>query len=201
MATPYELSGRRHQKARTRDALVAAARALLAEGTTPTVEEAAVAAAVSRTTAYRYFPNQRALVGAAHPQIDRASLLPDDPPADPARRLDLVLEGTGRILLEWEPQLRASLRLSLEPGADPTGPVLRRGRVIGWVSDGLAPLAASHPGIDVRRLAVAIRAATGIEAFVWLVDVARVPRDEAVALLRWTGTALLRAALDGDPPR
>jgi AcrR family transcriptional regulator len=201
MATSYELSGRRHQKARTRDALVAAARALLAQGTTPTVEEAAAAAAVSRTTAYRYFPNQRALVGAAHPQIDRASLLPDDPPADPARRLDLVLEETGRILLEWEPQLRASLRLSLEPGADPTGPVLRRGRVIGWVSDALAPLAASHPGIDVRRLAVAIRAATGIEAFVWLVDVARVPRDEAVALLRWTGTALLRAALDGDPPR
>ncbi len=201
MAMPYELSGRRNQKARTRDALVTAARALLAEGTTPTVEEAAAAAAVSRTTAYRYFPNQRALVGAAHPQIDRASLLPDDPPADPARRLDLVLEETGRILLEWEPQLRASLRLSLEPGADPTGPVLRRGRVIGWVSDALAPLAASHPGIDVRRLAVAIRAATGIEAFVWLVDVARVPRDEAVALLRWTGTALLRAALDGDPPR
>jgi AcrR family transcriptional regulator len=201
MATSYELSGRRHQKARTRDALVAAARALLAQGTTPTVEEAAAAAAVSRTTAYRYFPNQRALVGAAHPQIDRASLLPDDAPADPGRRLDLVLEETGRILLEWEPQLRASLRLSLEPGADPTGPVLRRGRVIGWVSDALAPLAASHPGIDVRRLAVAIRAATGIEAFVWLVDVARVPRDEAVALLRWTGTALLRAALDGDPPR
>ncbi len=53
MATSYELSGRRHQKARTRDALVAAARALLAQGTTPTVEEAAAAAAVSRTTAYR----------------------------------------------------------------------------------------------------------------------------------------------------
>ncbi len=200
MAMPYELSGRRNQKARTRDALVAAARALLAEGTTPTVEEAAAAAAVSRTTAYRYFPNQRALLGAAHPQIDQASLLPDDAPADPAARLDLVLQGTGRILLEWEPQLRASLRLSLEPGADPTGPVLRRGRVIGWVSDALAPLAASHPDLDVRRLAVAIRAATGIEAFVWLVDVAQEPRDEAVALLHWTGMALLRAALDGDPP-
>ncbi len=201
MAMPYELSGRRNQKARTRDALVAAARALLAEGTTPTVEEAAAAAAVSRTTAYRYFPNQRALLGAAHPQIDQASLLPDDAPADPAARLDLVLQGRGRILLEWEPQLRASLRLSLEPGADPTGPVLRRGRVIGWVSDALAPLAASHPDLDLRRLAVAIRAATGIEALVWLVDVAQEPRDEAVALLHWTGMALLRAALDGDPPR
>jgi AcrR family transcriptional regulator len=200
MAMPYELSGRRNQKARTRDALVAAARALLAGGTTPTVEDAAAAAAVSRTTAYRYFPNQRALIGAAHPQLDKISLLPQDPPADPGERLDLVLQGTGRILLDWEPQLRASLRLSLEPGADPTGPVLRRGRVIGWLTDALAPLAVSHPEIDVRGLAVAIRAATGIEAFVWLVDVARVPRDEAVQLLRWTGRALLRAALDGEPP-
>src|SRR5687767_4792337 len=101
MAIPYELSGRRNQKARTRDALIAAARALLAEGTTPTVEEAAAAAVVSRTTAYRYFPNQRALINAAHPQIDHASLLPDDAPDDPAERLDLVLQGTGRILLEW----------------------------------------------------------------------------------------------------
>lgn len=41
--------------------------------------------------------------------------------------------------------------------------------------------------LDVRRLAVAIRAVTGIEAFVWLVDVARVPRDEAVALLLGRG--------------
>jgi AcrR family transcriptional regulator len=200
MAIPYELSGRRNQKMRTRDALVAAARALLADGTTPTVEEAAAAAVVSRTTAYRYFPNQRALISAAHPQIDQTSLLPDDAPASPAERLDLVLQGTGRILLDWEPQLRASLRLSLEPGSDPTGPVLRRGRVIGWVSDALAPLAVSHPDLDVRRLAVAIRAATGIEAFVWLVDVGRVPRQEAVQILRWTGNALLRTAMSGEPP-
>jgi hypothetical protein len=52
----------------------------------------------------------------------------------------------------------------------------------------------------VRRLAIAIRAATGIEAFIWLVDIARVPREEAVQLLRWTGKALLRAALNGEPP-
>ena len=200
MAIPYELSGRRNQKARTRGALITAARALLADGTTPTVEEAAAAAAVSRTTAYRYFPNQRALIGAAHPQIDQTSLLPVDAPTGAAERLDLVLRGTGQILRDWEAQLRASLRISLEPGTDPTGPVLRRGRVIGWLTEALAPLTASHPGLDVRRLAVAIRAATGIESYVWLVDVAHLPREEAVGLLRWTGNALLRAALDGVPP-
>jgi AcrR family transcriptional regulator len=202
MAIPYEQTGRRNQKARTRDALVAAARTLLADGLTPTVEEAAAAAAVSRTTAYRYFRNQHALIGAAHPEIDQASLLPPDGPDDPIARLDLVLQASGRIVVEWEPQLRASLRLSLEPGGDPTGPVLRRGRVIGWLLDALVPLAATRPDLDLRRLAIAIRSATGIEAFIWLVDVAHLSRDEALRLMRENGHAILRAAIDaaGPPP-
>jgi AcrR family transcriptional regulator len=54
MSIPYETTGRTHQKARTRAALVAATRELLAEGITPTVEEAAGRAQISRTTAYRY---------------------------------------------------------------------------------------------------------------------------------------------------
>ncbi|HSR82574.1 MAG TPA: TetR family transcriptional regulator [Streptosporangiaceae bacterium] len=58
MSTPYETSGRSAQKARTRDALVAAARDLVtAGGVTPTVEAVAAAASVSRSTAYRYFPS------------------------------------------------------------------------------------------------------------------------------------------------
>ncbi len=200
MAIPYEQTGRRNQKARTRDALIAAARELLATGVTPTVEEAAAAAAVSRTTAYRYFPNQRALVAAAHPEIDRTSLLPDHPPADPEERVALVIAETTRIVLDWEAQLRASLRLSLEPGEEPTGPVLRRGRVIGWLEDALAPLATTHPQVDRRALAVAIRAATGIEAFVWMVDVAGLPRAKAASTMQWTARALLRSALrDGGP--
>ncbi len=73
--------GRTRQKQRTRAALIAAARALVARGVTPTVEDAAAAAGVSRTTAYRYFPNQRAIVVAAHPEVDARSLLPDDVPA------------------------------------------------------------------------------------------------------------------------
>lgn len=200
MAIPYELTGRRNQKARTRTALVDAARELLSSGTTPTVEEAAEAAAVSRTTAYRYFPNQRALVVAAHPEVDRDSLLPEDPPEDPVQRVDLVLHATNRIVRDWETQLRAALRLSLDPDADPTEPVLRRGRVIGWLADALEPLATTHPDVDRERLAVAIRAATGIEAFVWLVDVAGYPREDALELLHGNGRAILRAALgDGGP--
>lgn len=36
----------------------------------------------------------------------------------------------------WEPQLRTSLRLSLEPDADQ--PVLRQGRAVGWITEAFA---------------------------------------------------------------
>lgn len=197
MHVPYEATGRSRQKARTRQALVAAARDLLATGATPTVEEAAAEAGISRTTAYRYFPNQRALLVAAHPEIRQESLLPDDAPGDPRERLDLVMREFTRITVEWEPQLRASLRVSLEPSADGEAPPLRQGRAIGWIEDALAPLRATHPDVDVRRLAVAIRAATGIEALIWLTDVAGLSREEAAETMRWSARALLRAALSG----
>src|SRR5437588_4988967 len=115
MTIPYELTGRHHQKARTRDALVMATRSLVAKGVTPTVEQAAAAASVARTTAYRYFPNQRALLVAAHPEIEKHSLLPDDAPADPVLRLDSVVEAFTRQTVDTEPQLRTMLRLSLDP--------------------------------------------------------------------------------------
>jgi hypothetical protein len=89
---PYLHTGRISQKARTRDALIAAARQVLANGATPTVEAAAAGASVGRTTAYRYFPNSRALVAATVPEIEMSSLLGPDPPEDPLARLEIVAE-------------------------------------------------------------------------------------------------------------
>lgn len=194
MAVPYENTGRTNQKSRTRTALVTATRKLLAQGAIPTVEDAAQAADISRTTAYRYFPNQRALLAAVRPEIDRETLLPDPAPTDPRERLDLVMRECVRINLEWEPELRTSLRLSLDPAAGNPSP-LRRGRVIGWIEHALAPLRISHPDIDIHRLAIAIRSATGIESFIWLVDIAALPRPEAAEILCATARALLNEAL------
>src|SRR4051794_30011642 len=159
MTVPYESGGREEQKAPTREALVAATRRLMAAGGTPTVDEVAAAAGISRATAFRYFPNQRSLVAAAHPQLDETSLLPDEPPTEPHARLDLVLDAFLRITLDWEPQLRASLRMSLEDGAEL--PPLRQGRAIGWIEDALSPLRDTAHDVDLHRLAVAVRAATG----------------------------------------
>jgi AcrR family transcriptional regulator len=196
MTVPYEGTGRRAQKSRTRAALVAAARALLAEDAAVTVEAAAAAAGISRTTAYRYFPNHRDLVAAAHPEIDQVSLLPADAPQEPAARLDALMVAFTDLTLEWEPQLRASLRLSLEPAGGGRQPMLRQGRAVDWIEDALAPLRTTRPDIDTHQLAVAIRSATGIETLVWLTDIAGLSRPEAAKLMRRSAQALLQDALN-----
>ncbi len=201
MSIPYEMTGRRDQKARTRLALIDAARGFIARGVTPTVEQAALAASISRTTAYRYFPSQRTLLVAAHPFIDAESLLADDAPTDPEARLDAVLEAHLRQTVEMEPQFRTMLRLSLEPDADRDQLLLRKGRAIVWIEDALAPLRSTMSEQDVHRLALAIRAVAGIEALVWLTDMAGSSRDDAVAIMHWAARSLLRTAIrEGAPP-
>lgn len=197
MDVPYLHTGRINQKARTRDALIVAARQLLARGTTPTIEAAAAEASIGRTTAYRYFPNSRALLAATFPEIELRSLLGADPPEDPLARLEIVAETlTGRII-EHEPEYRAQLRLALE--GEPVGGEslpLRVGRRIEWVEDALAPLRGRMPQQALRRLVYGIGATLGIEALVWLTDMGGLSREEAVEVMRSNARTLLRSALD-----
>jgi AcrR family transcriptional regulator len=196
MRVPYEETGRVNQKVRTRDALIGATRELLAQGVTPTMEGAAAAAAISRTTAYRYFPNLRALLVAAYPHIEQRSLLGPEPPQDPATRLAIVAEDQTLRVLKHEPEMRAVLRLSLE--ADSAGgPKLpmNRGLRIGWIEDALTPLRGQIPDDELRRLIYGIGATLGIEAFVWLTDIAQVSREDAVAVMRANANGLLQTAI------
>jgi AcrR family transcriptional regulator len=198
MSIPYELEGRVEQKRRTRDALIAATRELIARGVPATVEAAADAASISRSTAYRYFPNQRALLIAAHPETAATSLLPDDAPDDAVTRLDLVIDAFTRSTVENEAQQRTMLRLSLE--ADPVDRSqlpLRQGRGIKWIEEALAPLREQMSEAEIHRLTLAIRSATGIEALAWLTDVGGLSRDDATELMRWSAGALLQSALAG----
>lgn len=204
MSTETDLSsGRWRQKQRTRQALIDAARELVTLGTSPTVEHAAEHAGISRTTAYRYFPNQRSLLVAAHPETVASSLLPPDVSDDPRERLREVVERFTELISDTEAQQRTMLRLSLElPDAERAALPLRQGRAIGWIEEALDPLRDTLAGEQLHRLALAVRSCTGIEALVWLTDVGGLRRDEALALMRWSAQALLTAALtDGSPPK
>lgn len=194
-------SGRRQQKLRTRDALVSAARDLVSEGAPLTVENVAERAGISRTTAYRYFPNRRQLLAAAHPETAADSLLGADPPSEVVERLDRVVAAFTALILDSEPQQRVTLRLSLEPGAEEREPLpLRQGRAIRWIGEALEPLRGELDDEQVDRLVLAIRATTGVEALIWLEDVAGLSAADARELMCWSARSLLEAARRVPPP-
>jgi AcrR family transcriptional regulator len=203
VSTSYELEGRTKQKQRTRKALIEVARELVAQGLNPTVEDAAAGASISRATAYRYFPNQRALLTAAHPETGARTLLPPNPPDDPEQRVALVVDAFTKIIARTEPQQRTMLRLSLLADDDERQSLpLRQGRAIGWLTEALEPARARLGDDGMRRTALAIRSATGIEALIWLTDIAGLSQREAVKLMRWTASAICRTALaDADAAR
>ena len=194
MAVPYQQTGRVQQKTRTLEALVAATRSLLATGVTPTVEDAAAQASVSRTTAYRYFPTQQDLLVAAYPEIEKESILGEDPPHELSARFDIVFAEMARQVTDNEIALRAMLRLSLEAPSDRDQLLLRRGRRRIWLADALAPLREhlTPPAFD--RLVLAIAATTGIEAFIWLTDMAGLSTEEALRIMRFSAQTLLDAS-------
>jgi AcrR family transcriptional regulator len=202
VSTSYEETGRSQQKQRTRAALVASARQLISRtGSIPTVADTAVAAGISRTSAYRYFPSQQALLIAAHPEVEATTMLSgvtDD--SDVPARVEAVLRRYLAVIIDTEPQQRTMLRLSLTDSVDQSGLALRQGRAIGWLSEALRPWNEKLGEDGVRRLAIAIRAASGIESFVWLTDVAGLDKPAAVELIVWSVSAMVRSAEVAVPP-
>jgi AcrR family transcriptional regulator len=196
MSSAYEESGRIGQKQRTRNALIDAARALLSEGVTPTVEQAAASAGVSRPTAYRYFPNQQALLWAANPELRSESLLPTPAPTDPIQRLDAASAALMRLLLEHETALRAMFRIAADKTPETRPPLaLRTGRRIAWIEDALEPVREKLGPTRFQRLVLQIGATLGIEPLMWLIDIAHVQRIEAAEILRDSARTLLKEAL------
>lgn len=111
----------------------------------------------------------------------RISYIPSEPPATGSRSC-----------------VRRFAATTLEPGADQ--PVLRQGRAIGWIEGALSPLCETHPALDVNWLAVAIRVVTGIEALIWLTDIAGQSREQAAETQCWSALARLAAALAETSP-
>ena len=100
-----------------------------------------------------------------------------------------------RFVVEHETQNRTMLRLSLDPTIPRESLVLRQGRAIGWIDDALEPLRSRLSRAELRRLVLAIRSAIGIEAYVWLVDIAGLSSADAVKTMRWSAKTLLLGAL------
>jgi AcrR family transcriptional regulator len=198
-------TGRVNQKRRTRAAIAAAAKDLLSQGVTPTVAQAAELAEVSRTTAYRYFPTQEALLieVAVNTGVGDIEELVAQPlgAATVEDRMLAVLGALNRRVLEDEAAHRTALRLYLDmslgaPANDDETPVVREGRRTRWIIQTLSQLDEDLSPAERRRLTAALSLVGGVEAIVTLRDVCRMRGDEALEVTEWAARALLRAALD-----
>ena len=188
-------------KASTFNLLLDTAMAMIQrDGNIPSVAQVAVRSAVSRATAYRYFPTRSALITAV---ID-ASLGPVRAFAsDSANGRDRVRElfvQTFPRFTEFEPQLRAAAQLSLEQGALERAGLLeeepyRRGHRIGILEHALAPLASTLPAAVRARLHRSLSVVYGIEPYVILKDIWGLPDREVERIALWMADALIDAAL------
>jgi len=201
-------TGRVNQKRRTRTAVVAAAKELLAQGTTPTVAQAAEAALVSRTTAYRYFPTQESLLVEVSVNLDVGDL--EELVAEPvdeggaADRVRDVVSKFNRHVQDQPVQYRTAMRLYQDQWLDAaakgdTDPLVREGRRTRWLGTSLAPLAGTVPKADLERLIHGLSLAMGTEAMVVLRDVCHLDAEEAIAVSDWVVGVLLDATL-GEAP-
>jgi AcrR family transcriptional regulator len=196
-----------HQKLRTRAALLAAARELLAQGKAPTIAAVADVALVSRATAYRYFPTQEALLvelplDVAAPTV--ASLFGDGAPSDPEDRAALVQNALYDLAREHETEFRLFLRSSLlRAAADGDGDgdgaqdPFRGARRLDLLDAALAPLAGELPEAAIEHLRTGLSMLVGVESMVVLRDVLRLNHDEARAAGERAVREMVRAARSG----
>jgi len=199
--TPGE-PGRAAQRRRTRKAIVAAAAGLLAQGRTPSVNEVAEAAEVSRRTVYMYFPTlEQLLIDAALLSVTRDTVdaaldaLQDDD--DVERRVETMARAVHRLFAETEQQGRTLLRLTVESGGSdrPPDQPVRGYRRVEWIERALAPLRGRLDAARFERLVSGLAMVIGWEALIVERDVRALSLDEAEEISVWAARALVRATL------
>jgi len=188
---------RPNQKLRTRKDLLKAAARLMAGGATPTLEEIAEEALVSRATAYRYFPGLDALLVEAALDIagpDAEHFFDGDATSDPTVRLQRVDGAFHDMILAHEAPLRTMLAHSLQhpPGE---GDVPRRqNRRSPLIEAALAPARGEFDSEALERLEHALALVIGTEAMIVFKDVLRIGDAEARRVKSWIIDALVSAA-------
>ncbi|HEV2815603.1 MAG TPA: helix-turn-helix domain-containing protein [Allosphingosinicella sp.] len=189
-------AGRPNQKSRTRKDLLRAASRLMQAGRSPTLDEVAAEAMVSRATAYRYFPGVEALLTEAALDVampEAGTFFADDPSAEPLERLLRADAAVIEMIRANEPALRAMLVHSLQQGLAGGGALpTRQNRRTPLIEAALAP-APFAPWIR-DRLARALALVIGTESLLAFKDVLQLADDEADSVRRWMIRALVEAA-------
>jgi len=189
---------RENQRLRTRKDLLEAAVRLTRDGASPSFEEIAEAALVSRATAYRYFPGLDALMLEAALHVETPTpegLFGADRSTDALARVERLDAAMAAMIRANEAPLRALLARSVQQVA--AGAPTRQNRRSPLIA---AALAAGDPPFrpaDLDTLSKALAVLFGIEAVVVFKDVLQLDDAEAARVRRWMIRALVEAARRG----
>jgi AcrR family transcriptional regulator len=195
-----ERTGRPNQRMRTRKDLLQAASRLTKEGRTPTLDDVAEEALVSRATAYRYFPSIEALLVEAAVDIavpEPGELFGNDASTDPLLRLQRVETTLYDMILANEPMLRTMLAHTIQHDmqADDTGRLPRRqNRRTPLIEAALEPARDQFKPAALKPLMRALALIMGTEATIVVKDVLQLDDTEARKMKRWAIRALVEAA-------
>jgi AcrR family transcriptional regulator len=193
-------AGRVNQKARTRMAIVGAARELIQSGQPLTMPAVAQAALVSEPTAYRYFPDMLSLLTEAF-----AGLWPDPEQAlrpvavsgDPAERIAYATEFLFRHVLAYQGAVRAMIAATItRPELARTRPGLR----FGLIDHALAPLRETLAITDPEtfsQLRLDLAVVVSAEALLTLTDLCGLTPEQAITSAARTARTLTAAAVAG----
>jgi AcrR family transcriptional regulator len=191
--------GREAQRRRTRAAIVAATRGLVADGRTPSIDEIAAAAEVSRRTIYLHFPTLDQLLLDATAGLLSGTI---DERLDHDRHEDDVLARTdalARALIDVAPTTlplgRKIIALTVESPPEP-GATTRGYRRVEWVQRALEPARDRLSPERYERLVSALAVVLGWESLIVLRDVRGLSPADEEATLRWAARVLVQAALD-----
>jgi AcrR family transcriptional regulator len=201
--------GRPAQRRRTRKAIVDAASRLVADGRTPSVDDVARAADVSRRTIYMYFPTfEQLLIDATAGALSSAIV---DPALDQyANAGDAAarVEALARSMLDVAPAAlplgRQLIRLTVAVPEAREAESPRRGyRRIEWIERALEPLRERLDEEQFERLVSALALVLGWEAMIVLRDLRGLSTAEETKTVVWAARALVDAMLSeaGDTRR
>ena len=186
---------RPNQRKRTRKDLLQAAARLAKQGRSPSLEEIAAEALVSRATAYRYFPRVEALLAEAVLDIatpEPEALFAGKVGDDPVVRLEKVDEALHDVIAANEPAFRVMLANSLQRSGTDVPP--RQNRCSPLIAAALAPARKQFKPATLDVLEKVMALIVGPEAMVVFKDVLQLDAAEARRVRRWAIRALVDAA-------
>lgn len=183
------------QRKRTRQALLAGARALLARGRPVTLADAAEEASISIATAYRYFSDPRVLAAEAALDIE---VMPVERMLAGAKgsreRVHRVADYFRAMVIQHEAAFRAYMAATMEAtiGQDPKRRIAIRGaRRVDAFEAALADERSRLARDDLRDCVSALSGVTGIEHHIVMHDICGLDADAAARVARISVDAIL----------